>query len=163
MTPDWKLPAEALRWLRFRIPGLHVVELGSGEGSAALASMCDHLTSIEHDPVWVERGNLQPIDNRRIVEAPIVNGWYSVEVLKRQLPPKIHAVIVDGPTGAIGRYPLLQNLDLFPKDVPLLIDDVNRPSERELAMAIAEHRDDTLSLHICRDGRAFATLGWGIP
>jgi hypothetical protein len=63
----------------------------------------------------------------------------------------------------IGRFGLLDHLDLFPPNVPLLIDDVHRSTERELAMAIGIQREETVSLHICRDGRAFATLGWGIP
>lgn len=154
---DWKLPTEALEWLRFRIGTYHVVELGSGEGSPVLSALCEKLVSVEHDSAWALSCETP------VIFAPIVDGWYCRKTLAEQLPKRIDALIVDGPPGAIGRYPLLQNLDLFPESVPMLIDDVHRPAERELALAISQKRKCNLSIHATKSGRGFATLGWSLP
>jgi len=47
-------------------------------------------------------------------------------------------ILVDGPTGIIGRIGFLHNLDLFNTNVPILIDDTNRPSELKLANELSK-------------------------
>ncbi len=159
MSADWSLPDAVFRFLRPRIAGLQVVELGSGKGSVRLAQMCGHLTSIEHDPDYVTM--YQP-DAGLVVHAPIdpKTGWYDRTTLEMYLPKRIDAVVVDGPPGTIGRGGLMQHLDLFP-DVPFLFDDTHRSAERELAISYWKVRGkDSISLHALKDGRGFSTVGW---
>lgn len=158
----WSLPPEAFGFLRHRLEafewtGSYVVELGSGEGSALLAEICrGKLISIEHDPAFVES-----YSGGKLYHAPIVNGWYDPEVVSIALAGLgVAALIVDGPPGAIGRAGLLDNLNLFPAGVPMLIDDIQRPAERDLALEIAKRRNETLTVHFLRSGRAFATIGF---
>lgn len=157
------LPPEAFAWMESRLElaaGGVVVELGSGHGTQKLldqvAGAGGTLVSVEHDAKFVGL-----VDGAHYIHAPIHNGWYDARTLKAKLPPReqIAAVIVDGPPGIIGRARLLKNLDLFPERVPMLIDDVHRAPELQLAKSIAHERGELLQMHPCR-GRAFATLGW---
>ncbi len=153
----WMLPQEAFAFLRHRLPKPRatIVELGSGEGTLHLRQM-GYVVSIEHDEQW-----LRPADpTGHVIHAPIVTNWYDPEAIRGRLPPAYDCLIVDGPLGAIGRSGLLKNLDLFLPDVPLLVDDVHRVVEHDLACALARLRKQPLSFHFLTDGRAFATIGW---
>jgi hypothetical protein len=155
-APSWMLPAEAFAFLRHRLPKPRatIVELGSGEGTNVLRQM-GYVASIEHDPQW-----LRPAETSgHVIHAPIVGGWYDPGAIRGRLPPAYDCLIVDGPLGAIGRSGLLKHLDLF-LEVPLLVDDVHRVVERDLALELARRRRQTMSAHCLRDGRAFATIGW---
>ncbi len=163
MKSSWALPPEAFDFLAPRLEALewtggYVVELGSGEGSARLSGLCKgRLVSIEHDPAYVAAYQAQG----QIVHSPIVDGWYEPTCISHAIARlQVTALVVDGPPGRIGRAGLLDNLDIFPARVPMLLDDVHRPAERDLALAIANHRNETLSVHILRSGRAFATIGF---
>jgi len=60
-------------------------------------------------------------------------GWYSREVLSRELPKHSYdLILVDGPPNAIGRGGFYKWRHLFNLDVPIVIDDIHR--ERELLM-----------------------------
>jgi hypothetical protein len=146
--------SDAPRWL---------VELGSGYGTERLMTSAGSagvaVVSVEHDPKFV---GLVP--DARYIYAPIRAGWYDARTLGRRLPPKedIVALVIDGPPSKIGRGPVMQHLHLFPPDVPILIDDVHRPVELELARRIAKARgaDVAPTIHRCAGGeRAFATIG----
>ncbi len=158
---SWVLPDEAFEWLepRLRTLGdLTVVELGSGAGTERLLRMVapGRLLSVEHDTAWLDRFS------SNYVYAPIVDGWYDHEVLERTIPGLIGALIVDGPPGAIGRKGLLRHLKIFGAP-PMLIDDVHRADELELARHISRTFDWPLHIHHLPNGRAFATMGWSNP
>lgn len=105
--------------------GSAILELGSGSGTAFLArSYC--VTSVEHDTRWLG------LADSDYIYAPIVNGWYDVAVLRNKLPTDYALLLIDGPTGTIGRLGFLLNLDLFNLAVPLVVDDINRPDELKL-------------------------------
>jgi hypothetical protein len=157
---DWMLPSEAFAFLEHRLPKPRatIVELGSGEGTEVLRRM-GYVVSIEHDERW-----LRPAEQRgHVIHAPIVDGWYDPAAIAERLPPEFDCLVVDGPTGDIGRMGLLKHLGLFnlaTRDVPLLVDDVHRPAERELALELARSRGRPLSVHMLPSARAFATIGW---
>lgn len=151
---SFQLPAEAFSFLRHHLPPTAtIVELGSGEGTLLLREM-GQVCSIEHDETWIRE-----YPGANYIHAPIVEGWYDPAAIRGKLPSKYDCLIVDGPPGGIGRAGLLEHLDLF-AEVPLLIDDVHRSVERELAIALARKRKTTLSVHYLTSGRAFATIGW---
>lgn len=112
-------------------PGATILELGSGWASSELSR---HLKvySIEHDQNWLNKYKTN------YIYAPIVDGWYSIEHLKGKLPASYDLILVDGPTGWIGRHKFFDNIHLFKTNVPIIFDDVNRDAEYKLMMKIAE-------------------------
>jgi len=152
----WALPWAVHLFLRRRLSRDAVIlELGSGEGTALLVEMFREVYTVEHDEQWLGK-----VDDAIYIHAPIVDGWYSRSALEAGLPKSCDCIIVDGPPGAIGRWGLTKHLDLFGR-VPLVVDDVHRGPELELALHLAREWDSDISLHRLRDGRAFATSGWG--
>lgn len=108
-----------------------LLELGSGWGTGVLSNFSE-IYSVEHDPRWVGQYR------SHYIHAPIVDGWYDVEVLKKELPKEYDLILVDGPPGYIGRDGFLKNIHLFRMDVPIIIDDVHRQAELDLLIKTAE-------------------------
>lgn len=109
-----------------KIPhGSKVLELGSGPGTIRLSDYFS-MQSIEHNKEWV---GYAPLSN--YIYAPIANGWYKRENLA-SIEEGYSVLLVDGPTGTIGRQKFLENLDLFDLGVTIVFDDVNRPAEMEV-------------------------------
>ncbi len=154
---DWSLPDEVFTYLRAHLPqmGVTIVELGSGDGTVRLREL-GRVISIEHDEAF-----LRPGPGIEFIYAPIVDGWYETAVIRGKLPAKYSCLVVDGPTGTIGRAGLLKHLDLF-GDAPILVDDVHRAPERDLALALAKQRACGMSVHLLPNGRAFATIGFAL-
>lgn len=152
---DWMLPAEVFSFLRAHLPPCYVtiVELGSGEGTLLLRDL-GRVVSIEHDETFLRH---QP--GAEFIHAPIKGGWYDPEAIRGELPDKYDCLIVDGPPGDIGRCGLLNHMDLFQK-VPILIDDIQRRPEAELALLLGQKRGQGVSFHHLTSGRGFATVGW---
>lgn len=72
------------------------------------------------------------------IYAPIEHGWYSVSAVKKGLPKHYDLVLIDWPTGAIGRGGFLTNLSLFDTNVILIFDDVNKSAEAQLMKNVAK-------------------------
>jgi hypothetical protein len=116
-------------WIETHLPeGSTILEFGSGPGTERLGSKFK-MFSIEHDATWVGTSK-----KSTYVHAPIVNRWYDVNAVKVLLSKieKYDLVLVDGPTGKIGRKGLLKNLELFNDKVIWVFDDVNRPNELKI-------------------------------
>lgn len=154
---DWSLAPEDLEEVirviaRYEQP--EVVELGAGHGTIALArsvaERAGRLTSVEHDPIWVDRIGAQLEAHglaavARMVHAPLARHplaeegalWYSEEALA-QLPSGIELLLVDGPPGNLagmeqGRAPALEALrDRLAPGATVVLDDVHRPGERAI-------------------------------
>lgn len=155
MGGDWSLPPEVFAFLRKRLlPSAAVVELGSGEGTRELVRCFGRVHTVEHDPEWLGK-----VEGARYIHAPIVNGWYDIDALGKGLPLRYDCLIVDGPPGSIGRGGLARFLSVF-NQVPVVLDDVHRKAEYELAVRVAKQRGENLSIHYLKSGRAFATVGW---
>lgn len=143
---------EHLAWLKKRLPeGSTILELGSGSGTAHL---CERWTvySVEHDAEFVGR------HGSTYIHAPIIDGWYDVSVLEREMPQRYDLLIVDGPPGRIGRRKFLAHLDLFRDDVPILVDDTHRAQEAEIARRLARILQREQQSFPCKDGRKFVVL-----
>ena len=108
-----------------------VVEFGAGDASTpALASRFTTYT-VEHDPVFLDKHSVT------YIHAPLVNGWYSREILVRLLPRDYRLVLLDGPGVRPGdRALILRHTDLFRKAALYVVHDIQRPEEHALAEKI---------------------------
>jgi hypothetical protein len=118
--------------------GKTILEFGSGPGTILLSKKFN-MNSIEHNSKWVNH-----CKDSNYIYAPIKEGWYDVHILTTELPKLTYdLILVDGPTGDIGRSKLIDNLHLLNTDVIIVFDDVNRPAELNLMKNIANklHRE----------------------
>lgn len=130
----WAISQEVIDWICQNYPkGARIVECGSGLGSYALALEEYEVYSIEHNRRWVNKYKHEKL---HYIYAPIRRrrrgGWYPVDPIKKGLPEKYDLIIVDGPTGRIGRYGFLKNIELFNSDLTIIFDDIDRPAEKKL-------------------------------
>jgi len=116
------------------------LEFGSGYGTVELADNYV-IYSVEDNAKWLN------LDTRvTYIHAPIVpidnipghrhEQWYDRDIISSSLPKKYDMILVDGPSGRIGRSGLLTMIDLLNPDVPWLIDDTIRNEESEIASDI---------------------------
>lgn len=116
-----------------------IVELGSGNGTNLLTKQYK-VYSVEDNENWVGY-----CTDSNYIHAPIkavdYDGseipWYDIEALQNGLPSDYDLLLIDGPSGKIGRSGLLRNLHLFRKDVPFVIDDTLRKHECQIAREMA--------------------------
>lgn len=114
-------------WVIENIPhGARILELGSGTGTHELGKIYD-THCIENDSKWVNK-----FDNLTYYYSPIKNGWYDRKFLN-DLPKDYSLLIFDAPRGDIGRTKVLENLDLFNLEVPIIVDDTHREVEKNIA------------------------------
>lgn len=119
-------------WITAHLPhGQHILELGSGDVSTWHLSENYCLTSVEDDERYLYK---YP---SRYIHAPLVDGWYSVDILKKELPEHYDLILVDGPTGSEPRTGFLRHWNLFLPGVPVVIDDTWRSPERQMAHDLA--------------------------
>lgn len=120
--------------------GSTILELGSGDGTKILS---DHykMFSIENNEKWLNKYD------STYIYAPIINGWFDVDVLKRDLPTEYDLILVDAPPAFTeeARMGFYHNISLFNTSVPIIIDDTHRSGEKRLA--------DNLSKHLGREYR----------
>jgi predicted O-methyltransferase YrrM len=125
--------APTIAWLVKHLQaGSTILELGSGAGTKVL-SRTWKMWSVEHDPKWLNRCR-----STTYIHAPIVDGWYDLEILAAQLPKKYDLLLIDGPPGR-QRPGVIGHLEaLFNLQVPVVVDDVHRKGDMRIAKAIAE-------------------------
>lgn len=110
------------------LEGSTILELGSGYGTEVLSKKYK-MYSIEHNEKFVGKYN------STYCYAPIKNGWYDVDSIKMWLDlfkPDYQLILIDGPTGEIGRGKFANHLNLFNSDGMMIFDDTNRDAERQL-------------------------------
>jgi len=130
---------EAIRQL---IPNHAVIlEFGSGNGSTILSETYD-LHSVEHDIEWVGHS-----PKAKYIHTPIIDiepifpfkddSWYDGEVIISSIPKTIDLILVDGPTGKIGRSGIISIIEQLPNTAIWIIDDTLRREDSELSRQIA--------------------------
>ena len=140
------LKPSAIHFIADNFPkGMKILELGSGTGTESLLDKGFSVFSIEQDPEWAFKYHegyiLAPlkfneIDNR---------WWFDPIYLKGKIPTGYDFLLIDGPSGPKGcRLGILENLELFNMNVPILVDDVNRPEDLELFNILSEGRESSL-------------------
>jgi len=128
----WTISKELYACIKDTLSSGIILELGSGEGTKLL---CESYTvhSIEHNPQWIGYAE------SNYIHAPIRQypdyKWYDID--KLGFLPDYDLLLVDGPTGSIGRWGFYKNIGLFNTDVPIILDDTHRPEEKLLAEVLA--------------------------
>ena len=119
--------------LRLTKPGDWILEFGSGESTKQFAAAGRLVTAIEHDQRYIK-----PIEGVTFVHAPIVGRWYDQTIVfKAILGKQFKLILIDGPKGygKTDRLGVLSVADLF-KQVPVVVDDIHRPKEKQIADSI---------------------------
>jgi hypothetical protein len=118
-----------------------ILEFGSGNGSTILSETYD-LHSVEHDIEWVGHS-----PKAKYIHTPIIDiepifpfkddSWYDGEVIISSIPKTIDLILVDGPTGKIGRSGIISIIEQLPNTAIWIIDDTLRREDSELSRQIA--------------------------
>lgn len=134
-------------------PGMKTLECGSGLSTVLFDRLTDNHVALEHDAEWA--GAMAPI-SQSVCLSGIDNetGWYT------SCPPgPFDFLLIDGPTGSIGRAGILPHLDrLTHARTIIVVDDTHRAAESDLAAAIiADRRVPAVE---CNDsGKSFHIIG----
>tara|TARA_R110000772_G_scaffold190531_1_gene301325 strand:- start:2 stop:481 length:480 start_codon:yes stop_codon:yes gene_type:complete len=124
---DFAIGVNLFNWVVENIPhNTTILELGSGTGTHELGKIYD-THCIEDNKEWINK-----FPNLTYHYAPIKEGWYDRTWLGN-LPKNYSLLILDAPRGDIGRTKVLENLDLFNLEVPIIVDDTHREVEKNIA------------------------------
>ena len=120
--------------------GSVVVELGAGLVSTKCLSEYYDLYSVEHQRQYI---NLFWKSN--YIFAPLVNDWYDIEILEKELPKRElqELILIDG----ANRKGILDHLDLFNPKAMYLIHDTYRNEEIETANMIGKQLQREVQFH----------------
>lgn len=142
MRNRWEICKGVHEAIRQLIPNHAVIlEFGSGNGSTILSETYD-LHSVEHDIEWVGHS-----PKAKYIHTPIIDiepifpfkddSWYDGEVIISSIPKTIDLILVDGPTGKIGRSGIISIIEQLPNTAIWIIDDTLRREDSELSRQIA--------------------------
>lgn len=132
-TSRWTISEGLYKYILSILPeGSSMIEFGSGWGSEQLSKHYK-VWSVEHNPKWLNKYETN------YIYAPIENGWYSIQSIIEGLPKQYDLILVDGPTGRIGRDKFFDHLAIFNTDATIIFDDVNRKREYNLMVKVANH------------------------
>lgn len=137
----YAISIEMYYWILENLPkGSTILELGSGKGTVELAEHYK-IYSIEHDKRWLGYAK-----KAHYIYAPIgsygtkkVYKWYDRKIIKEKIPKNYDLLLVDGPNGYIGREGFVRNINLFRKDIPIIIDDTQREKYVKICEFICEN------------------------
>jgi hypothetical protein len=128
----WAISEDMIKWIINNIPFNSIIlELGSGLGTIELSKFYN-VHTVEHDEKWLNK-----TDKVKYIFAPLVDKWYDVEILKKELPKQYDLLIIDGPIHE-KRLNILHNLTLFDFTGIIIIDDTNREGDYTMSLKIAE-------------------------
>ncbi|MDY7055164.1 tetratricopeptide repeat protein [Limnospira fusiformis] len=131
---DWAISEDLLIYILEILPvGSTILELGSGTGTFELSKYYN-MVSIEHNQDWLNKCN------SHYIYAPLIDDmWYDENVVRRELRNiDYNLILVDGPPQH-RRKGLLNYLNLFNWNVPIILDDVNRRCDMNVAIDLAKH------------------------
>jgi hypothetical protein len=141
---------EILAYIRKTLPkGSTILELGSGTGTGWLAA--DYkMFSIEDKLKFIGREDSTyihaPLKEYDIPKFPNQTHWYDADILEKEMPKEYDMILVDGPSGDIGRGGFARFIHLFRNDVPILFDDIRRTDELRMALRCAHKLDKPLTI-----------------
>jgi len=148
----WAISKELFEWILENLPkGSTILELGSGNGTKELVKYYN-VYSIEHDEKWL---GLVPESN--YIYAPLIDGWYDVEILKNELPIHYDLLLIDGPVGE-NRVNIINHYDMFKQNIPIIIDDTNRENDKNMSIFLSEKLNKTTTLSVGCEEKIFTIL-----
>jgi len=157
ITSNESISPELFGYIRELLPdGATILELGSGEGTGELSKFYK-MYSIEHDRRWLNKYQ------SRYIHAPLVDGWYDVEILRNHLPGDYDLILVDGPPAhnknlSRSRHGFYRNIGLFNTKVPIIIDDVHRKYDHEHLLRLGKRLGKEPKIFTCKDRKMFGVL-----
>jgi hypothetical protein len=138
---DWSISEEMLQWLLENLDkGKTILEFGSGYGTIELTKFWN-VYSVEQNKGFV---GLAPDSN--YTHAPIVNGWYDVNLVFDNIPKEYDLLIVDGPAGTGNREGIESYWDRLNLNVPILMDDTHRIKELTFAQTTSKKLNKELTI-----------------
>lgn len=148
----WSLDKEVYGWVLDNIPKkATILELGSGRSTQEFCKYYK-MYSVEHNEKWLNKSD------STYIHAPIKQysgyKWYDIEVLKEKLPTEYSLLIVDGPPGSIGRMGFVYSYDLFHNDVPIVVDDVSRPEEKNISKILQVQHKKSIIFSYTKDKKS---------
>ncbi|MEA5540190.1 tetratricopeptide repeat protein [Limnoraphis robusta Tam1] len=147
----WAICEDLLIYILEILPvGSTILELGSGTGTLELSKYYN-MVSIEHNKEWLNKYD------SHYIYAPLVDDmWYDGEILRRELRNSdYHLILVDGPPQH-RRKGILNYLDVFNWNVPVIVDDINRQYDMDVAISLARHLDKIPTVY--KDNKYFAVI-----
>jgi len=91
------------------------------------------------------------------IYAPLIDGWYDVEILKNELPKHYDLLLVDGPVGE-NRINIINHYEMFKQNIPIIIDDTNRENDRNMSIFLSEKLDKKITLSVGCEDKIFTIL-----
>jgi hypothetical protein len=91
------------------------------------------------------------------IYAPLIDGWYDVEILKDKLPLSYDLLLIDGPIGE-NRINIIHHYEMFNKNVPIIIDDTNRENDKNMSLFLCEKFDKKNTFSVDCDNKKFTIL-----
>lgn len=133
--------------------GSTILELGSGHGTTWLADAGYKMYSVENQPEWFDKFpkhttyiNCRSKKYDEIYTKPDGfdndKAWFHPDDIFSNLPDSYDLILIDGPGGFAhgwGRGGFWKHIDKFNTDVPMIFDDINRPSESDLMEKVSEY------------------------
>jgi hypothetical protein len=148
----WAISRKLFEWILNHLPkGSTILELGSGNGTKELVKFYN-VYSVEHNIEWV---NLVP--ESTYIYAPLINGWYDVEILKQELPTHYDLLLIDGPIGK-NRVNIINHYKMFKTDIPIIIDDTNREDDNNLSIFLRKTLNKKASLSVTCEDKIFTII-----
>lgn len=136
---------ELFEYLRQNLKtGSTILELGTGDGTKELVKFYE-VISIEFDPKFINYESRAVYINapiRRYDHNGVKYQWFDRDIIKNYFAGLVlpyDCIIVDSPTGVIGRSGFWYNKELFNLDVMIIIDDVNRDEEFTILKHLTRH------------------------
>jgi hypothetical protein len=161
----WSISNGLFQYVREHFPdGSTILELGSGDGSAALAEHYE-VYSVEHDEAWLNKHEkvnylYAPIKDHKAVKKLEGTQWYDWSKLRPQLEEiNYELIIVDGPPICIGRAGFKKYFDQLPiQDVPIIFDDLHRKRDLDVALKVSAQVRKPLTIHDTWEEKVWGAL-----
>ena len=133
-------------------PGMKTLECGSGLSTVLFDRLTDNHVALEHDAEWADV--MSPISQSvHLSSIDQETGWYA------SCPPgPFDFLLIDGPTGRIGRSGILPRLKhMIHGKTVIVVDDTHREPESNLSARIC-HENNLSSERTVDAGKSFDVL-----
>lgn len=139
---------EAWEWIRSKYPDdSTIIELGGGRISTPRLLTYYNLYTIENSISWY---NELKVNNPKlkVLHAPVVGNWYTNKDFESFLPINSSLIIVDGPATSpeVNRLGFIDNYKYFDPNADIMVDDVWRDAEMNLAKELSKHTGKKMTI-----------------